>query len=478
MVQISPGMGLLDDACSFFAAKLSSEVWKNHKEDMPRTLEIGSFCSGTDILGLVSSRIMQEIHEHTGIIDVNVVCNFVCEKDKSKQVFLQKLEHISSNPECCIYDDAHEICKGYGMCLRHKKQCKAKRCELFGSGFSCTAVSPMNMNSKENKGSMRTSGQNPTADTFRSSIEYMRAHRPKITIMENLDRLDDKPDATPDMAMEEASSNLEQTRDSLIEAGYLSFVVILNSKDYGVPQDRPRIYIGAVALEVYQYSHSAALRSLQLMSEAIQHMKIPECGKMQDFLLQDDDDMVINELRHWEAVKEAQSDKDSRDTLWRKKHQAEFAKAGLRWGHEEAPVEVRNSPWYQALPPREQDLILFTILTSPDAVSLDTSQSLGRHRVRKASQTTFPTVTPCEKRYMLDRQRLRTGYEALSLQAFPWQLCDVAVDCNTLHSLAGNAWTGTVCMAVVFSMIMYLPWTGRSIDQGHEGIDDKDDKEH
>ena len=274
------------------------------------------------------------------------------------------------------------------------------------------------------------------------------------------------------------TSSLLPERDSLLEAGYLSFVVILNSKDYGVPQDRPRIYIGAVALEVYQYSHSAALRSLQLMSEAIQHMKIPECGKMQDFLLQDDDDMVINELRHWEAVKEAQSDKDSRDTLWQKKHQAEFAKAGLRWGHEEAPVEVRNSPWYQALPPRDQDLILFTILTSPDAVSLDTSQSLGRHRVRKASQTTFPTVTPCEKRYMLDRQRLRTGYEALSLQAFPWQLCDVAVDCNTLHSLAGNAWTGTVCMAVVFSMIMYLPWTGRSIDQGHEGIDDKDDKEH
>ena len=58
---------------------------------------------------------------------------------------------------------------------------------------------------------------------------------------------------------------------------------------------------------------------------------------------------------------------------------------------------------------------------------------------------------------MFSRKRLLTAVESLGLQAIPWQDLDVSVDIPVLHSLAGNAWTGTVAMAVFFSMIVHIP---------------------
>ena len=85
--------------------------------------------------------------------------------------------------------------------------------------------------------------------------------------------------------------------------------------------------------------------------------------------------------------------RDSRATTWQKRHQEEFEKAGLRWGHVEAPDVVKASPWFAALPEREQDLVIFTVLTQPDAVSLDVGQSIGRQRVRSCPDISLTAVS-------------------------------------------------------------------------------------
>ena len=98
------------------------------------------------------------------------------------------------------------------------------------------------------------------------------------------------------------------------------------------------------------------------------------------------------------------------------------------------------------------------MLTQPDAVSLDVGQSIGRQRVRSCPDISL-TVTPGEKRYMIrDRQRLRTACESLGLEAIPWEDQDMSVDIPVLHSLAGNAWTGTVAMAVTLGLLAHVPF--------------------
>ena len=58
------------------------------------------------------------------------------------------------------------------------------------------------------------------------------------------------------------------------------------------------------------------------------------------------------------------------------------------------------------------------------------------------------------------------------MQAFPWQFCDLTAEVHTLRSLAGSVWTGTVYMAVFFSMAVHLPWAHGA---NHEVDDDEPD---
>ncbi len=258
----------------------------------------------------------------------------------------------------------------------------------------------------------------------------------------------------------ENDSNLSQARTMLSEIGYTTFVLLMNSVDYGVPQDRVRIYIGCVALEQYCYDIPSSIASTVEMAKCIQSMQISQPVDYEDLLLKDDDELVTLELQYWQGLRASSHDVFRKDNLWQKKHQEEFEKHGLRWGHVEASPAMKESPWYQALSPREQDLVVFTLHAHPQAVSIDVSQSVGRHR--PTTHKVAGTVTPGEKRYMMDRNRLRVAVESLALQAIPWQELDLSADPPVLQSLAGNAWTGTVAMASFFGIIAHLPMSSAS----------------
>ena len=248
---------------------------------------------------------------------------------------------------------------------------------------------------------------------------------------------------------------MTQLRNLLSEIGYVTFVLLLNSKDFFIPQDRWRIYIGGVALELYGYDLPSASLSVTSMAEVVESLRSKLQIDFEELLIADDDELVLHELRHVQEAGE-QDDPWSKETGWQKTHREKFEEHGLRWGHETVSREMQASPWYQALKPREQDLILFTMKTQPMAVSLDLSQSIGRHRVTLEDKCPG-TVTPSEKRFFLRRRRLRVGVESLAMQASPWQDIDVSHEPHVLHSLAGNAWTGTVAMAVLFAVLMKIP---------------------
>jgi site-specific DNA-cytosine methylase len=294
----------------------------------------------------------------------------------------------------------------------------------------------------------------------------MQRHRPLLAVMENVDNFDDAN-------THECQSNLNQAPDMLGDIGYATLVLKLNSSNFGMPQDRSRLYIGCVALELYGYDVNKALSSTKIMADTVRAMQIHQPLEYDDILLDDDDELVMLELQAWQTLRSTDSVAHGKDTSWQERHQEEFRKHGLRWGFDDVPADMKASPWYKVLLPREQDIVIFTMRTDAAALSVDVSQSIGRSRVSTNAKMSG-TVTPAEKRFFIKRKRLRIAAESFALQAIPWKDLDMTCEPPTLHSLAGNAWTGTVAMAVFFGMIAHLPWPAGGL-KCVEVSDDEDD---
>ena len=98
--------------------------------------------------------------------------------------------------------------------------------------------------------------------------------------------------------MEQYKSNLDQARQLIQDNGYMTFVLMLNSKMYGLPQDRRRIYIGMIALELFCYDPAAALLMNDKIRTLINNLEIQQALKVTDLLLNDGDELVLTELNH------------------------------------------------------------------------------------------------------------------------------------------------------------------------------------
>ena len=62
---------------------------------------------------------------------------------------------------------------------------------MFGSGYSCTSVSALNCNRKENRGCVQEASANPTAtgSTAVGAIEYTETHVPPVFVLESVNEL-------------------------------------------------------------------------------------------------------------------------------------------------------------------------------------------------------------------------------------------------------------------------------------------------
>lgn len=457
-LRLSSSVTLLDDAASHFAAKVGQRAWsdlRNRAPNFPAKFLNGSVCTGSDIFSICVTKVFSQLAEMADVAS-DVVVSFMCEKDPKKQAFLMAQDLVTENPDCCLYDDVTTLSAGSAVCVRHHGEggkCAVKRCHSFGSGFSCTTISRYNPDpdsAADARGSLM-SGGNATADTWQGSLDYMEMRRPWMAAFENVDALDDKPDG---LSMED--SNLVQARKMLTAIGYISFVLEMRSLEFGVPQDRHRIYIGAVAMELYGFDLPKAISSAQTMSDTIKSLKLADHIPLTALMLPDDDELVLMELQNWQAIKASRDETHGKDTSWQSKHQDEYQKCGLRWGNLIPTKEMKNSAWFDILTEREKDLVVFTHFSAPDVTSIDVGQSIGRHRPQVRSDIAM-TVTPSEKRWDMRSHRLRVAPESLALQGIPWEELDISFEASTLHSLAGNAWTGSVCTAFFMGMVVHAP---------------------
>jgi len=203
---------------------------------------------------------------------------FHCEVDATKQKWLMSRPLVDdpngSEQDICVFEDIAKLV-GMGACACHgparavtvmcdgKKKtmngtCIVPRADIFTFGSSCKYFSRLS-NSRRKDGKPASvlqrlsqsgldSDDNSSFKTWQGAREYIRKYKPYLVLWENTDTV---TDTDPDIPADSCTpkSAMEFMCDSMEELGYRAFAFLANSKDYGLPQSRSRVYMLALRRE-------------------------------------------------------------------------------------------------------------------------------------------------------------------------------------------------------------------------------------
>ncbi len=107
-----------------------------------------------------------------------------------------------------------------------------KDIDLVTYGFPCQDIS----NAGKQKGLFNADGSKTRSGLFFDALRIIQASQPKIAIAENVKALTGK----------KFENEFELVLRSLEEAGYSNYWKVLNAVDFGIPQNRERVFIVSI----------------------------------------------------------------------------------------------------------------------------------------------------------------------------------------------------------------------------------------
>jgi len=401
---------------------------------------------------------------------------FSCELDPSKQDWVKQLLQPSWRPDdtgplhpdsCCCFQDITHLGESTAWCVSHYDFCKVPSATVGAVGFSCTDLSKNNPNSSSKVDSLgQDDGTGSTYKTFWGMISWVEQCRPSAVILENVDAIADESKDT-------GQSNLDTVVAELSCRGYEVQPVLVDCQEYGLPQRRKRVYfLGIRAADpIYDFCRCGMRDSFQVFVSMMQRCKLDPCN-LQDVLLVDGSAL----LERAKASATTECKTAARDKTWTQLHMSFYRDHKLQWGRL-PPCSFASSLWWSAVPRREQDIYhateqLCRRSKRPLPICQDGSQNIfraptsGRHMCSDAQEIIIsPCVLPGSNFFLFNKtqQRYITGEEKMVLQGWPTRhelYADLVArtDDKVLHSLAGNAFSSTVAMAMVFSWLASMPF--------------------
>jgi DNA (cytosine-5)-methyltransferase 1 len=110
------------------------------------------------------------------------------------------------------------------------------RVDLITYGFPCQDIS----NAGKQKGFTDENGERTRSGLFFEALRIIDDYRPKFAIAENVKALVSK----------KFSEEFKTVLESLEEIGYNNYYAVLNAKDFGIPQNRERVFIISIRKDI------------------------------------------------------------------------------------------------------------------------------------------------------------------------------------------------------------------------------------
>lgn len=135
-----------------------------------------------------------------------------------------------------------------------------KDIDLITYGFPCQDIS----NQGKQKGFTNDDGSLTRSGLFFEALRIIEETKPKIAIAENVRALVSK----------KFTAEFKIVIDSLNDAGYTNYCAVLNAKDYGVPQNRERVFIISIRNDIdhgfwFPAKYELKLRLKDLLEETV-----------------------------------------------------------------------------------------------------------------------------------------------------------------------------------------------------------------
>lgn len=112
--------------------------------------------------------------------------------------------------------------------------------DLITYGFPCQDISQAG----KQKGFTDTDGNLTRSGLFFEALRIIKDLKPAYAIAENVKALTSK----------KFEREFEIVRSSLNEAGYNNYTKVLNASDFGIPQNRERVFIVSIRKDIDDYS--------------------------------------------------------------------------------------------------------------------------------------------------------------------------------------------------------------------------------
>ena len=135
---------------------------------------------------------------------------------------------------CAIHNV--EKSKNYGDITQIDEKVLPKDIDLITYGFPCQDISIAG----KQKGLFNNDGSQTRSGLFFEALRIIEATKPKVAIAENVKNLTCKKFA----------EQFKIVLESLEDAGYNNYWQVLNAKDFGIPQNRERVFIVSIRKDI------------------------------------------------------------------------------------------------------------------------------------------------------------------------------------------------------------------------------------
>lgn len=152
-----------------------------------------------------------------------------------------------------------------------------KDIDLITYGFPCQDIS----NAGKQKGLFNEDGTQTRSGLFFEALRIIEATKPKIAIAENVKNLVGK----------KFKDQFEIVLNSLEEAGYNNYWQVLNAKDFGIPQNRERVFIVSIRKDLdtgsfeFPTGFQLELRLKDMLDDEVDENYYIDMGKVKQFIL-------------------------------------------------------------------------------------------------------------------------------------------------------------------------------------------------